>query len=167
MSSTLLVSLFILLPLVIIIAVVYINSTNNRKKKKDELMKLYNEIISADNLKITEVLILSDKIFAVDPEKKVFVFLHNHDEPVYDIIHLEGMSGCKIEKKGTNISARVQGKAVTELHVNEVYLSFLSRDSVLTNVRVYSEILDGQQEYCALTKVGADWQHKLNEVIKS
>lgn len=167
MSSTLLISMFVFLPLVIIVSVILFNSKRNKKRRKSEIENVYKNIISGDQLKITEELILFNKIFAVDPEKKVFVFLHNHDEPIYDIIHLNGLSGCQIERKGTNLVTKNQGKLVSELHVNELYISFLSRDSVFAKLRVYSEIFDGQQEYGALTKVAEYWQHKLDDVIKS
>lgn len=159
--------MFVFLPLVIIVSVILFNSKRNKKRTRSEIENVYKNIISGDQLKITEELILFNRIFAVDPEKKVFVFLHNHDEPIYNIIHLNVLSGCQIERKGTNLVTQNQGKLVSELHVNELYISFLSRDSVFEKLRVYSEIFDGQQEYDALAKVAEHWQHKLDDIIKS
>lgn len=167
MSGTLLISMFVFLPLVIIVSVILINSNKNKKRRKSEIENVYEHIVSEDQLKITEELILFNKIFALDPIKKVFVFLHDHDEPIYDIINLNGLSGCQIEIKGTNLVTKDQGKLVSELHVNELYMSFMSRDTVFAKLRICSEILDGQKEYAALTKVAEDWEQKLDAIIKS
>ncbi|MES2702056.1 MAG: hypothetical protein V4649_05425 [Bacteroidota bacterium] len=166
MNSILLVSLLIVLPLVLIVVVVLIRSKRNAARKKNEILKVYREIVSADQLEISEELILYNKILALDRKNKVFIFLHNHDEPVYDVIHLNGLSGCRIEKKGTGLANRRQGKAVSEFHVNEIRIYFLSHDSVLANLLLYSEILDGQPEYLALSKVAEDWQRKLSQVMQ-
>ncbi len=74
MSSTLLISMFVFLPLVIIVSVILFNSKRNKKRRKSEIENVYKNIISGDQLKITEELILFNKIFAVDPEKKYSYF---------------------------------------------------------------------------------------------
>jgi hypothetical protein len=165
MNSTLLISIFVFLPIALIAAGIFIQSRKKAKRIKNEMLRVYKEVILNDHLKIAEEEILYDKIFAADVLKKVFIYVHNHNEPVYDLIDLTGMTGCQVEKKGTTIITRSNGKPVTELHVNEVYLSFFSDASVLANLRIYSEIQDGQQEYLPLTKIANEWQQKLNEII--
>lgn len=167
MSSTLLISLFVLLPLAIIIMVILVNSKKRVKRKKNEMLDAYRKIVAESQLSITDEQVLYNKIMAIDPQKKVFIFLRNHDNPVYDVVYLDRLSGCQVERKGTTLNSRRNGKLVPELHVNEIYMSLLLHDATVMNLQVYSEILDGQQEYVTLTKLAEDWGRKLSNIIKT
>lgn len=170
MNNVLLISVFVLLPITLMVGVILIQTKRNAKRQRNEMMSVYKQIVDDDHLMISEEEILADKILAVDPLKKVFVFVHNQDqsrdEPVYDIISLSGLSGCQVEKKGTSFVTKYNGHPATELHVNEVHLSFMARDSVFTSLRVYNAVFDGQQDYLSLTKTAENWQQKLNKLIK-
>src|SRR5687767_1612723 len=98
MGSALLVAIIILLPIVIFILIAVSKSRKRSEKQKGEMLTIYREIIANDQLHITDEDILDNKVFALDPEKRVFVYIENYSDPVYDIVHLNGMSGCKLEK---------------------------------------------------------------------
>lgn len=166
MSNTLVISMFVFLPIILFVVVIMAQSKKKAKKKRNELVAVYRDIVANDHLQITEEEILHDKIFAIDARKKVFIYIRNHDKPIYDIIHLDGLLRCEVEKKGTSLVTRYKGKSAVALHVNEAYLTFSSKNMVAINLQVYSEINDGQREYCSLMKIAEAWQEKLNSIMK-
>lgn len=167
MGSAVLVTIIILLPIAVFIAIVVMRSRKRSEQRKTEMLRAYREIVVNDDLKIIDEHILDNKLFALDPNKRVFVYIDNYDKPVYDIVHLNGMSGCKLEKKGPNVYSKSNGKSVVSLHVNEIYISFMSHDEVATSFCIYSEMRDGQDQFLLLSKIGDDWQQKLHRLIKT
>ena len=165
MSSTLIISLFVFLPIIIFIVVIAVQQKKKARRKKSELLTVYKRIVLTDKLEITDEQIMYNKIFAADRHRKVFVFVHNREEPAYDIIHLNGLSACKVERTGLELTTTSDGKPKKELHVNELSISFLLGASVLASVKIYSEIYDGLQEYLHLKGITEQWQQKLDNII--
>lgn len=162
MEKILVIAALIILPILFILAMTVAKPAKKRRKKKNQLLDLYRQIIADNHLQINGEEILTNKIFALDTQKKLFILIYNHGAPAYDIIQLKALSGCYIKKAAGKNDGPPAG-----IRINEVYLNFMSGDLLFASLPVYTEQYDGMSGYYLLSKTAENWQEKINMIIKS
>lgn len=167
MNETYFIALIIIVVITVSIALFVFQSRKISKRRTAEMTDIYNDIVLKDKLNIVVEEKTDSKIFALDPLKKVFVFVYNYDQPVYDIVRLNNIYDCIVKKTGNRIEVSAGRKTLAEEHVTEVYLSFVLNDKSVTDIPVYNEIRDSIGEKMKLTALATDWQKKLKAVIAS
>lgn len=166
MNGTILIAMIMLSVIGFVVLLFAVQSRRMNDKKKNEMLQVYNSLVTKNDLDIIEEDKLANRIFAIDPVKKVFVFVYNFSEPVYDIIRLDNSMVCKIKSTGSKIAIKKgKGKTSYEEHISDIYLSFMSKGNLIIDVPVYNEIHDGLLEKMNLLAIAEKWQQKINTVV--
>ena len=144
MDGTILIAAIMLGIIGFVVLLFIMQSRRMNDKKKNEMLQVYNSLVTKNDLDILEEDKLANRILAIDPIKKVFVFVYNFSEPVYDIIRLDNSIVCKVKSTGSRIAIKKgKGQTLYEEHISDIYLSFMSKGNLIMDVPVYNEIHDG------------------------
>jgi hypothetical protein len=165
MDGTYIIAIAITLIVVVTVALFSIQSRKNAKKKSSEMVQIYNNIVQKEGLTIVHEERLDNKIFALDPLRKVFLYIYSYERPVYDIIQLNNFSSCKMVNKDSTGSSSFKGKTISPENTTRVDLSFMLNSEPVIAVPVYNEIQDGLADKLKLAGIANDWQNKINAVI--
>jgi hypothetical protein len=167
MNETLFIAVAIILSVSIVVVLLSRQAGKVKRLKKDEMLGVYKEIVSGNNLHISEEVILPTRVLAIDAANKVFVSVYYHTVPVYDVVRLDNRVSCKVKKIGDKNPGQDKKTPTTGNNVKEVYLSFTMSGGSEINVPIYNEVYDGILDKMDLTAIAEDWQKKLVLLIKS
>ncbi len=167
MNETLFIAVAIILSVSIVVVLLSRQAGKAKRLKKDEMLGVYKDIVSGNNLNISEEVILPTRVLAIDAAHKAFVSVYYHTVPVYDVVRLDNRVSCRVKKVGDNNSGKDKAAPVTGNNVKEVYLSFTMSGGTEINVPFYNEVYDGILDKMDLVAMAEEWQKKLTMLIKS
>lgn len=159
--STLLVALLIVLSIsAILFVLLFLNNRSNRIKT-EKLLRRFSELGTEYNLSFTGQEVLRNRIIGVDGLKGKVLFLeHSHTDPVYFIIDLIDVKGCRVSKRYGSSNA---GNAEVYLHTIALEFDFI-KGSHIVALPFYNHVSDSIQDATAMEAKAKSWEAVLSKM---
>jgi hypothetical protein len=144
MLHTLLIALAVIASIGAIVALCIFVTRRQTRHRRHQLQDNYRTILVQHNVTPDFSQTFEHRIFAFDTTRAMFAFAQSSEEHPSGVIELSEVEECTLWKDGVQINKNGGTKASSvEEYVNALGLSFRQKSGVVTNIPVYTEVLDG------------------------
>jgi hypothetical protein len=165
MSPTLQIAL-IMIGCIALICVVLV-AIHKREKKNRELhqLHLFNQVITANDITVSNKERFKDRVIALDAGKKIVVFLDFEQTEKAAVIDLKKAGGCFIVKD-SGISYYKEKNKSTPSMINSVALEVAShREESLGRFVFFDHIRDNMMDMIRLTNRAEHWKKLISQAV--
>ncbi|MEO6830859.1 MAG: hypothetical protein ABI378_01435 [Chitinophagaceae bacterium] len=149
------------------ILVFLMSITRRQKRKKMQHLKAeFHALLEQYQLHPDHSQFFEHRIFGLDSTAGVFVFVQDDEALPQAVIHLAEVQDCKLWKDGVEIKHKNgKQKETSEEYISAIGLSFHRKGGIITNVPVYTEVLDGILEKIPLHNIAEQWQLRIKNEL--
>lgn len=168
--STIITAIIIVAAIIIIFLLLIVTHKNDLKKKAAKLNIRFNEHAFKNNLGFNETETLHNLMFGLDDlyGKLLIVELSGNDEFRHQIIELDNLMGCSLQKNSRNIYEKGTSGKINEVFVEVVSLLFEFTDRrEPIELIFYRHIVDHIFELPHLEQKAVKWQALISKKIKT
>lgn len=166
MLHTLLIALATIGTIAAILFLLITFTRRQHRKKLQHLKADYHSLLEQHQLHPDHSQFFEHRIFALDSNAGVFVFVQDDESLPNAVIPLSEITDCRIWKDGVEIKRKIgKQKEVTEEYINAMGLSFHRKSGLVVKVPVYTEVLDGVLEKIPLSNIAEQWQLRIKNEL--
>lgn len=152
----------------IIWLLIYFNNKEQDKKAALCLIRL-NKLAIRNNLSLSEIEILKDTLFGIDPLLRKLVILEPDADGAqqHQIIELDSVIRCSLQENNRTVYQKGSSGTVHDIFIEQISLLFEFADKRPSYSLVfYQHIIDHISEMPDLEKKAIKWQEQISQHIK-